>query len=158
MVMHVIVAGHDVILRRLLRRLLLLLPRRWRVVMHIKRMRVVVTASHRSSMAMGHVGQGEAQLLPEQLVAPLQVRVGFEVQPNVWVEILVRHLAQQNDNETAPPVAQHLMMGGLELEPTPLGLDEVLRQHHDRSPRGLDSLHDRVGDVGTDREVTIVQT
>lgn len=61
MLMHVIVAGGDVMLLR-----------RWRVVMHIKRMRVLVIGS---AMQVRHVGQSKAQLLPEELVAPLQVRV-----------------------------------------------------------------------------------
>ncbi|KOX77949.1 hypothetical protein WN51_05837, partial [Melipona quadrifasciata] len=80
------------------------------------------------------------------------------IQPDVWVEVSLMDVAHQHQDQSASSVAQHLMMRRLEVEPTPLGLDEVLRQHHYRSLRGLDRLDDGVGYEAPDGKVPIVET
>lgn len=88
-----------------------------------------------SSLIVGHIRQSETQLFPEKLVAPLQVGVGLEVQPDIRVKVLLWDFPQQDDNEALPAVPQDLVVRRLELEPAPLGLDEVLAEHHDGAPR-----------------------
>lgn len=110
------------------------------------------------SMIVRDIGQSIPEFLPKELVAPLQVEVGLQIEPDVWIKVLLRHLSQQDHDESASSVAQHLMVGRLELEPAPLGLDKVVRQNHN-SPLGrVHGLHYTVCQKGAHWIVPVVQT
>lgn len=110
------------------------------------------------SLAVLNVWHGESQLLPEELVTGIDARVCFEVETEVGVEVPRGDLAQDDDDESLSPLLEDLVMGAFELESTPLVLDEVLRQDDYGAPRRLHGFHDRLGDVGGDGEIAIVQT
>lgn len=100
---------------------------------------------------LDRIGQGETQLVPEPILAPLQIRIGFEVELQIGVEVLVRDVANQDDDQALGLLvlrlamsrsAKQLMQGRLVLEAAPFGFDEIGRDDHDGATGRVDRLAD----------------
>ena len=65
---------------------------------------VAVTRGVTSSLIVGNVGQSESQFLPEQFVSPLEVRVCLQVQPDVGIQVFVRHFPEEHEDKPPPSV------------------------------------------------------
>lgn len=66
---------------------------------------VAITRGITSSLVVWNVWQSESQFLPEQFVSPLEVRVCLQVQPDIGIQVFLRHFPEEDEDKPPPSVA-----------------------------------------------------